>query len=108
MTNTRQTLIELIEQRKTLDAQIDGLKAQVHAEMLADGVKGDEFEGYSLILKAVPMSAAELKRNGWDTPDIPSEYVGEKVVPDIAWDKVKEHFNIPTTYTLMITRKKVK
>lgn len=101
------TTLELEQQAKNIKLQLDPLREEIHRRMLEDGVKGEEYNGFIFTLKQSPLSAAWLKRNGYEPQDIPSQYVGEKVVPEINWAGVRDWLgNPPLEYSLTITRKK--
>lgn len=107
-TELYEQIIQLEAQAKAIKAQLEPLRAQLQAAMLQDGLKQDEHEGYVFTLKSAPLSNAWLKRQGYLPEDIPSEYVSEKVVPDVNWAGVKEWLGNPEPeYNLTITRKKV-
>jgi hypothetical protein len=89
-------------------ARAKPIREEIERRLLADGLKQDEHNGWIFTLKAEALSTAWLKRQGWDETNIPADCISEKVVPDINWPLVKERLELPTTFTLAVSRKKVK
>lgn len=109
-------LVDLLAEYTEAEKEAKRMGGLVRDELLRRQLESGELEiehnGWESKLKRSPYSTAWLKKEmGYEINDLPDGCVGEKVVPDVQWDKVvdwlsEEGFTFNPPMTIAFSKKK--